>query len=77
VGFVIGMVTTDWREYYELSIRGVKTEGIVIAKEPENHKFIRYSYKAGEQTFNSIGSAGRGNPSFEDLEIGDPLVCLL
>ena len=74
VGFVIGMITTDWWEYYELTTRGVKTEGIVIAKEPENHNFIRYSYKAEEQTYSSIGSDGRGNPSFEALKIGDPLV---
>jgi hypothetical protein len=74
VGFVIGMIATDWREYYELSERGIKAEGRVVAKEPENHKFIRYSYEAGEQTYSGIGSAGRGNHSFEDLNIGDPLV---
>ena len=60
-------------EHFRLAKRGTETKGSVISKEPNNHFFIRYSYKVGGQAYQGIGSAGRGNPRFEDLNVGDPV----
>jgi hypothetical protein len=66
-----GIVALDWQKWRGLARRGVETEGRVVAKELENHRFIRYSYEVGGQTYSGLGSAGRGNPEFEQLNIGD------
>jgi hypothetical protein len=66
----IGLSLTDWLGYRQLS-KGVETRGIVTAKEPNNHEIIRYSYTVGEQTYKGLGHGGDGNPSFDDLKIGD------
>lgn len=49
----------------------IVTQGRVIAKEPHNHRIIRYSYTVDGQTYTGIGHGGGGNPKFEDLAIGD------
>jgi hypothetical protein len=67
----LGFVIMDWRKWHGLAERAVETEGRVIAKEPENHRFIRYSYQVGARTYIGLGSAGRGNPTFEELNVGD------
>ena len=48
----------------------IVTQGRVIAKEPDNHRIIRYSYTVNGQTYTGIGHGGGGNPKFDDLEIG-------
>ena len=67
----IGVVAVNWSKWHGLAKRGVETKGRVVGKEPENHKFIRYSYEVNQQTYSGLGSAGRGNPTFEQLNIGD------
>ena len=69
----VGFVLVDWRKWHGLAERAVETEGRVIAKESENHRFIRYSYQVGARTYSGLGSAGRGNPTFEQLNVGDRL----
>ena len=49
----------------------IVTQGRVIAKEPHNHRIIRYSYTVDGQTYTGIGHGGGGNPKFEDLAIGN------
>jgi hypothetical protein len=73
-GAVIGVIATDALKYYRLKTRGIEVHGQVIGKEPRNHQFLRYSYAAGAQTYSNLGSAGRGNPSFAALNIGDPVI---
>ena len=68
---LFGMVVLDWQKYRRLAKYGVAIEGRVIAKEPDNHQFIRYSYSVGQQSYSGLGNAGRGNPAFERLNIGD------
>lgn len=71
VGFTaIGIVALDWPKWHSLARRGVEVEGRVIAKETENHRFIRYSYVVDGKNYSGLGSAGRGNPEFEQLNIG-------
>ena len=67
----IGSAALDWAKWHGLAERGVEAEGRVIAKEPENHEFVRYSYVVGGETYSGVGSAGRGNPEFEQLNTGD------
>jgi Protein of unknown function (DUF3592) len=67
----IGLVGLDWPKWYGVAKRAVRTEGTVTGKEPENHQFIRYSYEVGGQAYSGLGSAEYGNPTFEQLNIGD------
>src|ERR1700694_3140043 len=67
----IGIVTLNWPEALALATRAVEVQGTVVSKEPENHKFIQYTYVVGEATYSGLGSAGRDNPTFEQLKIGD------
>jgi hypothetical protein len=73
LGFAIGLTLTDWLRYRSLS-SGVGTYGRVIAKEPENHQIVRYSFKLGQQSFEGVGHGGRGNPPFQQLNVGDQVV---
>lgn len=67
----VGFVALDWLKWHNLAEHGVEVEGRVVAKEPQNHRFIRYSYAVGGDTYSGAGSAGRGNPEFEQLSVGD------
>jgi hypothetical protein len=58
-------------KYHRLASGGVQTKGLVVAKEPDNHSFIRYSYQVDQQRYTGLGTAGGINPSFEDLNPGD------
>jgi hypothetical protein len=72
LGFLaIAAFELDAPRYYALASRGVETTAVVIAKEPENHSFIRYSYHVNGQEHVGAGSAGGINPRFEDLKPGD------
>ena len=68
-----GVFVLDWPEYRYLAHNAVETTGKVTAKEPSNHRAIRYSYQVDGQMYSGIGNAGRGNPEFDQLEIGSPL----
>jgi hypothetical protein len=67
----IGFRVLDWQKWHDLARHGIETSGQVVGKEPKNHEFIRYSYDVGQQAYSGLGSAGRGNPEFEQLKIGD------
>lgn len=70
IGFRIVNPMADYR----LSKDGVMVMGRVTKKEPENHRFITYTYVAGGQTYNGLGNGGNGNPDFEDISIGQDVV---
>src|SRR5262245_46814868 len=70
----LGVFSLDWITYYKLARSGVGTRGLVTAKEPENHRFIRYSYSVGESDYSGLGVAGNGNPEFDDIKVGDPVI---
>lgn len=73
LGLAIGLTLTDWLNYRRLS-NGVGTHGKIIAKEPENHQIVRYSFRVGQQSFEGVGHGGRGNPPFQQLSVGDPVL---
>ena len=72
VTLVLGIL--NWPRYYRLVKQGVLTEGSVTRKEPKNHQTVHYSYYVGQSIYNGIGSGGNGNPSFEELKIGDKVM---
>ena len=73
IGAAVGLALMGWRKYSRLS-DGVGVWGKVMAKEPENHQLIRYSFVVGPQTYTGVGSAGHGNPTFGSLNVGDRVI---
>jgi len=72
IGFAaLGVFALDWQKWHKLAKQGVETKGKVVGKEPDNHRFIRYSYVVGQRTYTGLGSAGGRNPEFEQMNIGD------
>jgi len=67
----LGVRALDWQKWHNLTRYGVETKGRVTGKEPDNHNFIRYSYVVGQRTHFGLGSAGNGNPDFDQLNVGD------
>jgi hypothetical protein len=61
----------DILEYRRLASHGMNIQGVVTAKEPENHQFIHYSYTVNQHSYTGTGNAERGNAEFERLNIGD------
>jgi hypothetical protein len=68
---IIGVIALDVPKYFGLASRGVETQGVVLAKEPKNHSFIRYSYSVNQEEHVSVGSAGGINRSFDELKPGE------
>lgn len=54
--------------------QGIRAQGYVTAKEPDNHRIVRYSYVVGNRSYEGIGHGGAGNPSFDNLNIGTPVL---
>jgi len=59
---------------YRLVEHGVKTQGVVTAKEPQNHQYVHYTYRVGGSTFQGTGQSGWGNPPFQSLGPGDQVM---
>ena len=59
-----------WREYRTFAMTAVETTGTVTGKEPEQHRFVRYSFVVNGQSYSGRGNSGHGNPEFAQLEIG-------
>jgi hypothetical protein len=68
---VLGLIVSNWQKWHTLAKYGVETKGNVVKKEPDNHRFIHYSYAVDQRTYSGLGSAGEGNPEFEQLKVGD------
>lgn len=74
LGMTIGFIYLSPIEYYALATRGLQTHAVVIKKEPENHRFIHYTYTVDGKSFFGIGNGGRGNPDFDEIEVGQKLI---
>ena len=57
-----------------LTYRGVEIQGKILEKQPNNHRYIRYSYTVDHTVYNGSGRSGCGNPDFENLQIDDTVV---
>ena len=67
LAFLVGGLNLP--KYWTLAERGINTEGVVIAKEPANHRLVRYTYSIDQSSY--FGSDQVGD--FERLKIGDPV----
>lgn len=74
ISAIIGLVFFNPLAGRQLIESGVRTEGRVIALEPDNHQIVHYEYKVGNEKFNGSGHAGSGNPPFRELSIGDSVI---
>ncbi|HEU4432918.1 MAG TPA: DUF3592 domain-containing protein [Pyrinomonadaceae bacterium] len=71
---LLGVKLLNWSKYHHLAESAVRTVGHVTAKEPENHRAIRYSFKLHDLSFHGIGRAGGENPAFDELQVGSEVV---
>jgi hypothetical protein len=74
VGYSLGSFVFDRSEADSFAEKGNPVYGKVTAKDPNNHAAVSYIYKVNEKEFQGIGGAGRGNPSFDQLQIGQQVV---
>lgn len=71
--YTIAYFATDQVHTEYLSHAGIRTSGKVIAKQPDNHRTIVYRYNVDGVDYTGVGSAGRGNPDFDSLKLGDEI----
>jgi hypothetical protein len=74
IGAEIGNLLLNSADLNEFTEKGIPIYGKVTAKEPENHQTVRYIYEVNGKQFDGAGSAGRGNPPFNEIQIGQKLV---
>lgn len=48
----------SWKKYYELNRVGRLAPAEIVAKEPENHLSLRYSFSVAQNTFSGMQSVG-------------------
>jgi hypothetical protein len=74
LGITIGFIYLSPLEYYALATRGLQTYAVVIKKEPENHRFVHYSYTVNGEKYYGVGNGGRRNPDFDQIDVGQELI---
>lgn len=68
---LFGGLMLDWPTYRSLAKVGIETTATVSAKEPANHRSLRYKFQVKGKLYEGIGRSGGINPDFDDLEVGD------
>ncbi|CEO87885.1 DUF3592 domain-containing protein [Syntrophaceticus schinkii] len=72
---LLGTQISRLPKYFKLTLTGVQTQGFIIKLEPTHHRAVYYSYEVGGRSYtDTFGGAGSGNPKFEDIKIGDPVL---
>jgi hypothetical protein len=72
LGFIVGRINLP--KYLPLAQRGLRTNGVVSAKEPANHQTIHYTYEVGGLSYSGSSSHTGGNPDFKRLSVGDSVL---
>ena len=60
----------NWRRYYYLSRFGEVTSARITAKEPDNHRIVRYEFDVSRTTFEGLQGVG---PQIDSLNIGQSI----
>jgi len=79
-GFFGYAVFPQWSKYSRLVHSGVKVQGKVVAKLPENHQSVHYEYLVDSKIYSGIECASFGGlPKFSEIQIGDKILvtCLI
>ena len=71
--FVVSTFTFSTNKYDKFITRGLQVDAIVEKKEPQNHQNITYSYIVDGHQYTGIGPAEYGNPSFDEIKIGQKI----
>jgi hypothetical protein len=74
IGAAIGNLLLDTSGLEDFTAKGVSIYGKVTAKEPENHQTVRYVYEVNGKQYEGAGGAERGNPPFDEIQIGQKVV---
>lgn len=74
VGSGIASLVFDQGRLQNLAEHGTNVWGVVLAKEPDNHNTIRYSFEVNGNIYTGMGSGGRGNPDFGQIQIGQKVI---
>lgn len=74
VGFVVGSFLLNQDDIQQFTEKGIAVYGKVTSKEPDNHQVVRYSYNVGDRRYTGAGNAGRGNPNFDQIQIGQQII---
>src|SRR6266850_3538187 len=65
------VIFPHWHRFERVTHVGSRTSGTVVAKEPQNHLGIRYTYTVGGTRYEGSMSAGWGGiPPLEQVQIG-------
>lgn len=74
IGFGVGSLVFNQNSLQQFTDKGIPIYGKVIATEPENHQLIQYEYVIAGNQYTGAGNAGRGNPNFDQIQIGQQVV---
>src|SRR5215203_2443187 len=74
LGHSFSRLVVDSSDLIRFSEQGVPVYGEIIGKDAADHQRIHYSYTANDVLYTGQGQAGSGNPSFEDLAVGQQVV---
>ena len=67
---VVILGSINWRRYFYLSRFGTLTTAQITAKEPANHRIVRYAFQIDSSTFTGLQSAGS---EIERLSVGQSI----
>lgn len=72
---VVAGALTDWKRSYYLTKQGQRTIGWITAKEPANHRALRYQYQVGSHTYQGVETRSevKAGDRFDLIHIGDPV----
>jgi hypothetical protein len=69
VGIILGH--NDLIRLHWLSQRSTKTQGTVLAKEPQNHRLVDYEYTVGQRSFRGQDRVDEEAISFDSIQPRD------
>lgn len=68
ISLSMGLGALAWSKYFKLARGSISTQGLVIDKEPYNHRSVRYSYMVDKQSYTGLQN---GASMFDEVQIGD------
>ncbi len=74
IGAGVGYFVFNLPSINHLVEKGVPIYGKVIAKEPDQHQNVIFTYEVAGKQYTGNGNAGRGNPNFDQIQIGQKVV---
>lgn len=74
IGGGIGFWVFNPSETEQFTKTGVGIYGKVTGTEPDNHRLVKYSYEVNGKKYTGDGYAGRGNPNFEQIQVGREVI---